>query len=97
MPVELQEGKLLLSGEMFAIIAEVESAAPGGCSGGHDLEALAYTLANRAPVLPQDPDLPRVEHLYRSVGLPLLQETHRLTRRCEQLVWGNFGGLLPYT
>ena len=63
----------------------------------HDLEALAYTLAHRAPQGPQDPDLPRIEHLDGRVGLPILEEAHGLTRCSEQLIWGNFGGLLSYT
>jgi hypothetical protein len=48
MPVELEEGKPLLGGEVLSGVAEVQSAAPGGCGGGHDLETLG-TLSGAAP------------------------------------------------
>jgi hypothetical protein len=93
----LHERKPLLGGEVFTFIAKGQSPAPGGQCGGHELEALAHSLSNRAPELPQDPDLPRVEHLNRCVGLPVLQEAHGRTSGGEQLIGGYFGGLLSYT
>jgi hypothetical protein len=62
-----------------------------------DLLSFAYTLANRAPEPLEYPSLPRVEHLLRSVGLPVLKQAHRLTRCCEQLSGRSLGGLLSYT
>jgi hypothetical protein len=68
------------------VLAEGQSPTTCANCGGHELEALAYTLANRAPELPQDPDLPRVERLLGYVGLPVLEEAHGLASCGQEMI-----------
>jgi len=97
MPVELQEGKPLLEGEMLPLVAEGESAAPSSKSGGHDLELDAIaTSTGTADDIPVKEGEVVVMPLVDGDEL-LLAEALRAAGALLGVLGGNLGGLLSYT